>query len=87
MRDAFINLHALPGQRELIGRAAALLGKSRSDFMLEVACERAQDVLLGQLFFDLDHDKYCVFQAMLDAPVLPNPRLERLMEVKAPWGA
>jgi GNAT superfamily N-acetyltransferase len=31
-------------QRDLIDQAANLLGKNRSDFMLEAACERAQAV-------------------------------------------
>ena len=46
MRDAAINLRALPEQRDLINKASQVLGKSRSDFMLEAACERAQSVLL-----------------------------------------
>jgi len=50
MRDAAINLRALPEQRDLIDQAASLLGKNRSDFMLEVACERAQAILLDQVF-------------------------------------
>ncbi len=37
MRDAAINLRALPEQRDLIDQAATLLGKNRSDFMLEAA--------------------------------------------------
>lgn len=37
MRDAAINLRARPDQRDLIDQAAAVLGKTRSDFMLETA--------------------------------------------------
>ena len=85
MRDAAINLRALPEQRDLIDQAASLLGKNRSDFMLEAACERAQAVVLDQVFFGLDADKFRQFTALLDAPPGPNPRLERLMAVKAPW--
>ncbi len=51
MRDAAVNLRALPEQRDLIDYAADLLGKNRSDFMLEAACERAQSVVLDQVFF------------------------------------
>ena len=65
--------------------AARLLGKNRSDFMLEAACERAQAVMLDQVFFSLDADKFKQFTALLDAPVAPNHGLERLMAVKAPW--
>jgi len=87
MRDAAINLRALPAQRDLIDQAASLLGKNRSDFMLEAACDRAQTVVLDQIFFSLDVDKFRQFTAMLDAPPGPNPGLERLMAIKAPWGS
>lgn len=85
MRDAAINLRALPEQRELIDHAANLLGKNRSDFMLEAACERAQAVVLDQVFFGLDDDRFQQFTAMLDAPPTANPGLDRLLAVKAPW--
>lgn len=85
MRDATINIRALPEQRDLIDQAASALGKNRSDFMLEAACERAQSVLLDQVFFRLDSDKFEQFVDLLDAPPQPNPGLERLMAVKAPW--
>ena len=87
MRDAAINLRALPEQRDLIDHAATLLGKNRSDFMLEAACERAQAVVVDQIFFNLDTDKFKQFTAMLDAPPASNPGLDRLMAVKAPWDA
>ncbi len=85
MREAAINLRALTEQRDLIDRAAALLGKNRSDFMLEAACERAQAVLLDQVFFKLDDERFRQFTALLDAPPGPNEGLEKLMAVKAPW--
>ncbi len=85
MRDAPINLRALPEQRDLIDQAAQLLGKNRSDFMLEAACDKAQAVLLDQVFFSLDEGRFREFMALLDAPPAPNPGLDRLMAVKAPW--
>jgi uncharacterized protein (DUF1778 family) len=87
MRDAAINLRAMPEQRDLIDHAASVLGKNRSDFMLEAACERAQSVLLDQVFFRLDTEKFDQFVALLDAPPNPNLGLERLMAIKAPWDA
>ena len=86
MRDAAINLRARPEQRDLIDQAAELLGKSRSDFMLEAACDKAQSVLLDQVFFRLDAEKLRQFTKLLDAPPARNPGLERLMAVKPPWG-
>ena len=86
MRDAAINLQARPEQRQLIDQAAQLLGKNRSDFMLEAACDKAQAVLLDQVFFRLDAEKFRQFNKLLDAPPAQNPGLERLMAVKTPWG-
>lgn len=85
MRDAAINLRAHVGQRELIDQAARLLGKNRSDFMLEAACDKAQSVLLDQVFFNLDQEKFRQFTRLLDAPAVHNHGLARLMAVKAPW--
>lgn len=85
MRDAAINLRALPEQRDLIDHAASLLGKNRSDFMLEAACDKAQAVVLDQVFFNLDTNQYKQFTAMLDAPPDYNPGLERLKAVVPPW--
>lgn len=85
MRDAAINLRALPEQRDLIDHAASLMGKNRSDFMLEAACERAKAIVLDQVFFSLDEDRFRQFTALLDASQSANPGLDRLMAVKAPW--
>ncbi|WP_336845260.1 DUF1778 domain-containing protein [Providencia rettgeri] len=85
MRNAAINLRALPEQRDLIDEAASLIGKNRSDFMLEVACERAQAILLDQVFFQLDNEKFQQFNLLLDAPVNSNPGLDRLMAIETPW--
>lgn len=85
MRDAAINLRALPEQRDLIDQAAQLVGKNRSDFMLEAACDKAQAVLLDRAFFNLDEAKFHEFTALLDAPPAPNPGLDRLMAVEPPW--
>jgi uncharacterized protein (DUF1778 family) len=85
MRDAPINLRALPEQRDLIDHAANLMGKNRSDFMLEAACDRAKAVVLDQVFFNLDAQKFQEFTAMLDAPTQPNPGFEHLMAIVPPW--
>lgn len=84
MRNAAINLRALPKQRDLIDQAAQLLGKNRSDFMLEAACDKAQSVLLDQIYFQLDETNYRAFTALLDQAPASNPGLERLLAVKSP---
>ena len=80
-----INIRAKARQRDLIDQAAERLGRSRSDFMLEAACKRAEDVLLDQTYFGLSEEAFAAFQAMLDAPSAPNERLRRFLLGKAPW--
>ena len=85
MRDAAINLRTSPTQRDLIDHAASLLGKNRSEFILEAACEKAKAVVLDQLFFSLGAEKFEQFEAALDAPPRSNPGLERLLAVTPVW--
>jgi uncharacterized protein (DUF1778 family) len=85
MRDASINLRAHTEQRDLIDQAARLMGKNRSDFMLEAACEKAQGIMLDQVFFALDAQGFQRFCELLDASPSANPGLERLLATKAPW--
>jgi len=85
MRDALINLRAHAEQRDLIDQAARLAGKNRSDFMLEAACEKAQSVMLDQVFFTLNAQKFQSFRAMLSAPPSADSGLERLLATKARW--
>lgn len=82
-----INLRAREPQRSLIDQAARVTGKSRTDFMLEAACERAQQVLLDQSLFVLDAKRFQRFQTLLDAPVEHGPALRKLLRRQAPWEA
>ncbi len=80
-----INIRALEGQRALIDKAASCLNKTRSDFMLEVACQAAENILLDQRLFLVDDDTFNTFQAQLDAPVADNEKLHYLLNKKSPW--
>ena len=80
-----INLRASRKQKVLIDRAAETLGRSRSDFMLETACREAETVLLDRRYFSLSADAFKRFTAMLDKPPASNPKLQRLLQTKAPW--
>lgn len=86
-RQTTINLRAKAPQRSLIDHAARVAGKSRTDFMLEAACERAQQVLLDQVLFTLDATRFKQFQALLDAPVAQGAALRKLLRRQAPWEA
>lgn len=67
--------------------AANLVSKSRTDFMLEVACREAQDILLDQRLFVLNDEQYDAFLAELDAPITAErqARIDDLMNRKSPW--
>lgn len=80
-----INLRASAEQKALIDRAAALLGTSRTDFMLESARQAAENALLDQRLFVLDQEQYATFVQWLEAPVEPDAKLRRLMAAWAPW--
>ncbi len=84
-RDLSINIRISQNQRDLIDRAATLQGKSRSEFMLDSAYQKAHDVLLDRCLFDVDEQKFQQFLARLDAPVIPNENLRQLLTAKAPW--
>lgn len=80
-----INIRAKTRQRDLIDQAADRLGRSRSDFMLDAACRKAEDVLLDQAFFTVDAGTFEKFQALLDRPLPATDKLRRLLKTKAPW--
>jgi len=80
-----INLRAPAQARDLIDCAAAVEGKSRTEFMLDSACRHAQEVLLTKRLFVLEGDKYDQLIELLDAPPPPNGALKRLLLGKSPW--
>jgi len=80
-----INIRAKVRQRDLIDQAAARLGRSRSDFMLEAACNKAEDVLLDQAFFAVNAGTFAKFKELLDRPLPATDKLRRLLKTKAPW--
>ena len=84
-RNQAINLRASQRERDLIDQAARVLGKSRSEFMLDLASREAVNVLLDQRFFQLDDAAFERFQDMLDAPPPPSEQLRALLARKAPW--
>ena len=82
---ATLNLRIKPEDRSLIDRASRLLGKSRTDFLLESARRAAQDALLDQTLFKVSPALYDEFVARLDAAPAPNERLRRTMTSATPW--
>ncbi len=84
-RDQTISIRATGRQRDVSDRPARALGKPRSDFMLEISIQHAEDVMLDRTFFSLGTDAFERFEALLDAPPQPTEGLRRLLQRTAPW--
>ena len=80
-----INLRIEIGTRQLIDDAAAALGKTRTEFMVESARRQAVDVLLDRRLFSLDAEHFDSFLRALDSPPAPGPKLRELMNRKKAW--
>jgi uncharacterized protein (DUF1778 family) len=80
-----INLRIETGTRRLIDDAAAILGKTRTEFMVESARRQAIDVLLDQRLFMLDPARYDAFVHALDHPPAPGPKLRSLLRRAPAW--
>jgi uncharacterized protein (DUF1778 family) len=80
-----INLRIEANTRQLIDDAAAVLGKTRTEFMIESARRQAIDVLLDQRLFVLDADRYDAFMHALDNPPAPAPKLRALLRRVPAW--
>jgi len=74
-----------PELRSLIDRAANILHRNRTNFVLDAARQRAEEVILDQQLITVDEKSFERFIEALDAPPASNPRLQHLMEKKAPW--
>ncbi|WP_261336638.1 DUF1778 domain-containing protein [Rhizobium leguminosarum] len=80
-----INLRIESHTRQLIDDAAAILGKTRTEFMIDSARSLAIDVLLDQRLFVLDSDRYDAFVHALDNPPAPGPKLRALLRRVPAW--
>ena len=80
-----INLRIESGTRRLIDDAAAVLGKTRTEFMVETARRQAIDVLLDQRLFELDSERFDAFTQALDNPPAPGPKLRSLLRRVPAW--
>lgn len=80
-----INLRIEANTRQLIDDAAAILGKTRTEFMIDSARRQAIDVLLDQRLFVLASERYDAFMHALDNPPAPGPKLRSLLRRVPAW--
>lgn len=82
---ATINLRIEPQTRDLIDAAAGIVGKSRTQFMIDSARRDAIDVLLDQRLFMLDPAKFDAFVAVLDTAPPAGSKLKALLKKGPLW--
>jgi uncharacterized protein (DUF1778 family) len=74
-----VQLRLRPAQKAVLAKAAALRRTSLSNFMLEHACEAAQQVLAEQTDIVLSPAAWRAFTKALDAPPRQIPALKKLL--------
>ena len=86
-RSGTISLRVNEAHKEVIDRAAAIQGKSRTEFILDAAYRSATSFLLDRKFFLVDDATFEAFERQLEAtPDLQQLRaLKALLERPAPW--
>lgn len=82
IRSEKLDLRLSPEAKRTLHAAAAAARRSVSEFVLESALDRAAETLPDRRRFELDEQQWAAFQAALDAPPRPLPRLKRLLNRK-----
>jgi uncharacterized protein (DUF1778 family) len=80
-----INLRVRADTLRLIDDAAAALGKTRAEFMIESVRTRAIDVMLDQRLLVLHSKRYVVFPDVIDESPSPEPKLKSLLRRTPAW--
>lgn len=84
-RKTPIHIHTDEHDLALIDRAAALLGKTRAEFMVESARHAAESVLLNRTLFVAEDAGYKQFVEFLDVSPVSTGALSTLLRTAAPW--
>ena len=78
-KDQRITMRVSATERELLARASSLANSTLSEFILDAATLRAEDILAARQRFDLTSPAFDTFISLLDRPVVDKPRLRRLL--------
>lgn len=84
-RTARLGLRATPEQEAVLRRAAEVAHKSLTDFILDAACQAAEQTLLDQRLFMVSGSQYQAILDMLDRPESDNPGLADLFSRRPVW--
>jgi uncharacterized protein (DUF1778 family) len=84
-RSARLGLRATPEQEAVLRRAAEVAHKSMTDFILDSACQAAEQTLLDQRLFLVSGNQSQALLDLLDRPAQDNLGLQDLFARPAPW--
>ncbi|MBV4533287.1 DUF1778 domain-containing protein [Pseudomonas sp. SWRI107] len=86
MKPVSINMRADSKRRDLIDAAAEILSVDRTSFILNAACQRAEEVILDRKLFLLSDEAFDRFEKALDAnPIRSNECVKKLLARPKPW--
>jgi uncharacterized protein (DUF1778 family) len=71
----------------IIDRAAALRGRSRTDFVRDAAVRAAEEVLMETAPIRMSVTGFKAFMAALSGPAVAVPQMVEIFRRKAPWEA
>ena len=80
LRTAKLDLRLSPEAKRKLQAAASASRRSVSEFVLETALVRAEELLTDRTRFGLDAEHWQAFLAALDAPPRELPRLTRMFQ-------
>lgn len=84
-RTARLGLRATPEQEAVLRRAADVAHKSLTDFILDSACQAAEQTLLDQRLFMASGSQYRSLMDLLERPAQDNEGVRDLFARPAPW--
>jgi uncharacterized protein (DUF1778 family) len=86
IRNEKLDLRLTPSAKRALQIAALAARRSVSEFVLESALARAEEILPDRRRFGLSAERWAAFQAALDAPPRPAPRLAKLLREPGVFG-
>jgi uncharacterized protein (DUF1778 family) len=84
-RSSRLGLRATPEQEKVLRRAADASHKSLTEFILDSACQAAEQTLLDQRLFVISGSQSHDLLALLDRPAKQNAGVKDLFSKSAPW--
>ena len=84
-RSSRLGLRATPEQEAVLRRAAEVAHKSLTDFILDAACQAAEQTLLDQRLFMVSGSQYQALLDLLEQPERDNAGLADLSAHRTPW--